>query len=414
MIYFQPYENPMYFGVLFIALIPIIVLILNGRRSKIYESIISIFFLFLTFGGPSWNQGVALIIYTIYETVLTFAYSAYRKKANKSWIFYLAVFLAVLPLTLVKISTATHDQVQTLIGFLGISYLTFRVVQTIMETRDGVIKNLNLITFLQFLLFFPTISSGPIDRYRRFEKDYNRVPKQDEYLEMLKKGIHYIFIGFLYKFILAYITGTLMLPELKTMAMAQRGNFLGLSWPLLGVMYVYSADLFFDFAGYSLFAVGTSHILGINTPMNFNRPWQSLNIKDFWNRWHMSLSFWFRDYIYMRLLFMFMKKKTFKSRITAANVTYVLNMLIMGFWHGLTWYYITYGLFHGLAIVINDAWLRFKKKHQEQIPHNQFTKYFAIFLTANIVCFSFLIFSGFLNQLWFSPVTTPKPHVKLK
>ncbi|BDR58125.1 D-alanyl-lipoteichoic acid biosynthesis protein DltB [Xylocopilactobacillus apicola] len=402
MIYFQPYENPSYFIVLFIALIPIIILILNGRRSRIYEAIISLFFLFLTFGGPSWHQGVALIIYTIYETVITFAYSSYRKKCNEGWIFYCAVILAILPLALVKISTATHNNVQTLIGFLGISYLTFRVVQTIMETRDGVIKDLDLMNFLQFLLFFPTISSGPIDRYRRFVKDYQNVPKRDEYLEMLQKGVHYIFLGFIYKFILAYIFGTLLLPGLKTAAMAARGNFLGISWPLVGVMYVYSADLFFDFAGYSLFAVGTSYFMGIKTPMNFNRPWQSPNIKEFWNRWHMSLSFWFRDYIYMRLLFMFMKKKTFKSRITAANVTYVLNMLIMGFWHGLTWYYITYGLFHGFAIVINDAWLRYKKKHREEIPQNRFTKYFAIFLTVNVVCFSFLIFSGFLNELWFS------------
>lgn len=401
MIYFQPYENPSYFGFLFLTIIPIILLLLNGKRSRIYETIVSIFFLFVSFGGPSWRQGVALIFYTIYETTLTFAYSNCRKKKNNSWIFYLAIFLAVLPLALVKISTATHNHLQTLIGFLGISYLTFRVVQTIMECRDGAIKELNLNTFLQFLLFFPTISSGPIDRYRRFEKDYNQVPEREEYLKMLQKGIHYIFLGFLYKFILAYIFGTLLLPELKLASLASRGNFLGLSWALVGVMYVYSLDLFFDFAGYSLFAVGTSYLMGIKAPMNFNRPWQSLNIKDFWNRWHMSLSFWFRDYVYMRLLFSFMKKKTFKSRLVAANVTYVLNMLIMGFWHGLTWYYIVYGLFHGFAIVINDAWLRYKKNHRDQIPENRFTKCFAIFLTANVVCFSFLIFSGFLDTLWF-------------
>lgn len=403
MIFFQPYENPFYFFILFIALLPIMISILHGKKIHIYESLISLFFLFLTFGGPSWKQGIALIIYTIYETCLTFGYLYYRKRKNNQLVFYFTIFLTILPLALVKIATAIHNQKLSLIGFLGISYLTFRVVQTVMETRDGVIKQLKLSQFLPFLLFFPTISSGPIDRYRRFIKDYEQVPKQDEYLEMIKKGIHYIFIGFLYKFILAYIFGTLLLPEVQAAALAQRHNFLGLSWSLLGVMYVYSADLFFDFAGYSLFAVGTSYIMGVKTPMNFNRPWQSLNIKDFWNRWHMSLSFWFRDYVYMRLLFMFMKKKTFKSRITAANITYILNMLLMGFWHGLTWYYIVYGLFHGFAIVINDAWLRFKKQHLNKLPHNRATKYLAIFLTAHVVCFSFLIFSGFLDKLWFIP-----------
>ena len=142
--------------------------------------------------------------------------------------------------------------------------------------------------------------------------------------------------------------------------------------------------------------------MGIKTPMNFNRPWQSQNFKEFWNRWHMSLSLWFRDYIYMRLLLTFMKNKTFKSTTTAANVTYILNMVIMGFWHGVTWYYVTYGLFHGCALVISDTWLKYKKKHRQAIPHNLFTKWFAVFLTANLVCFSFLIFSGFLNTLWFT------------
>lgn len=83
------------------------------------------------------------------------------------------------------------------------------------------------------------------------------------------------------------------------------------------------------------------------------------------------------------------------------ELTYFVDFLIMGFWHGLTWYYIVYGIYHALAIIINDIWLRFKRKHRKQIPHNKFTKWFAIFLTFNVVCFSFLIFSGFLSTLWF-------------
>ncbi|NYA67345.1 D-alanyl-lipoteichoic acid biosynthesis protein DltB, partial [Lactobacillus salivarius] len=127
----------------------------------------------------------------------------------------------------------------------------------------------------------------------------------------------------------------------------------------------------------------------------------SKNIKDFWNRWHMTLSFWFRDYIYMRLVFFMMKNKLVKSRIAMANIGYLTLFLIMGFWHGVTWYYIVYGIFHACAIIINDAWLRFKKKHRKLIPSNKFTEYFATFLTFNVVCFSFLIFSGFLNELFF-------------
>src|SRR5699024_11402413 len=103
------------------------------------------------------------------------------------------------------------------------------------------------------------------------------------------------------------------------------------------------------------------------------------NFKDFWYRWHMTLSFWFRDYIYMRFSFFAMKKKLFKNRIRLSQVSYFLLFLIQGFWHGLTWYYIVYGIFHASAICINDMWLRFKGKHKKQIPSNKFTEWFAIF-----------------------------------
>ena len=138
--------------------------------------------------------------------------------------------------------------------------------------------------------------------------------------------------------------------------------------------------------------------MGIQTPVNFNKPFSSPNLKEFWNRWHMSLSFWFRDYVFMRMVFTLMKKKVFKSRITVSNIGYMTLFLLMGIWHGLTWFYIAYGLFHGVAMCINDAWLRYKKKHKN-LPSNWATKALAIFITFNTVCFSFLIFSGIFAKM---------------
>lgn len=393
----QPYANPSYFVYLGIGLLPIIIGLLMQKRWRSYETFISLVFLFLIFDATKWQQGVALIGYVIFEMVLIFAYLGYRKKANQTGIFVLAVCLAILPLVIVKLTPALTGGHNSLLGFLGISYLTFKVVGIIMETRDGMIKDLKVLDVLHFILFFPTISSGPIDRYRRFIKDYQNVPNRDKYLGMLEKAIWYIFLGFLYKFLLAYYFGSVLEPRVAHLAL-MHGGF---SKYLVAYTYVYSMDLFFDFAGYSLFAVGTSYLMGIETPMNFNRPFISKNIKDFWNRWHMTLSFWFRDYIYMRLVFFLMKKKLVKNKVTLANLGYLTLFLIMGFWHGVTWYYIVYGLFHASAIIICDAWLRFKKKHQKHIPSNKFTEYLGIFVTFNVVCFSFLIFSGFLNTLLF-------------
>lgn len=405
MINLQPYSNPQYFIYVFVALIPLIIGLYFGKRFKVYEIIFSLAFLFLIFDGSHWQGGVNLLVYLIYETILTFSYLHYRTKKgskNKTWIFSLMVILAIIPLSAVKIMTAfPAGTLSFVLGFLGISYITFKNVQIIMETRDGVIKDIDLLTYFRFLLFFPTISSGPIDRFRRFQKDCDRVPKREEYIEDMRKGTQYLFQGMAYKFLIGWFFGTYLLPKVQANALATANQVgpLKLSWWLLAVMYVYSMYLFFDFAGYSLFAVSVSYFMGIQTPMNFNKPFISKNIKDFWNRWHMTLSFWFRDYIYMRFTFFAMKKKLFKNRIRLSQVSYFLLFGIMGFWHGLTWYYIVYGIFHTTAIIIDDAWLRFKRKHN--VPSNKFTKWFAIFLTFNVVCFSFLIFSGFLSQLWF-------------
>ena len=105
-----------------------------------------------------------------------------------------------------------------------------------------------------------------------------------------------------------------------------------------------------------------------------------------------------------------MRNKVFKNRNTTSNVAYVINMMVMGFWHGVTWYYIAYGIFHGIGLGINDAWLRKKKTINkerkkaglEPLPENKWTKALGIFITFNTVMLSFLIFSGFLNDLWFT------------
>ncbi|OQO71016.1 D-alanyl-lipoteichoic acid biosynthesis protein DltB [Enterococcus villorum] len=393
-----PYAEPYYFLFLIIGLIPIVLsLLLRGKRWPIYQTILTFFFLFISFGGIYWQQGIALIAYVIWQTILVWAYFYYRQKYNQTSWFYIAVLLSILPLFLTKVTPFFESGKESLFAFLGISYLTFKSVQMIMDIRDGLIKSYQPFHYIQFLLFFPTISSGPIDRYRRFEKDQLTPPTPEKYADMLEKGIHHIFMGFLYKFIIGYYLGQVLLPIVAKAALQN----VGISWALLGYTYLYSFYLFFDFAGYSLFAVGTSYLLGYHTPINFNKPFLSWNIKEFWNRWHMSLSFWFRDYVYMRLMFFLMKKKWFKSKIVTSNIGYFALFLLMGIWHGLTWYYIVYGLYHATLICLTDAWLRFKKKHKKQLPSNRFTHIFAVFMTFQAVCFSLLIFSGFLDKLFF-------------
>lgn len=409
----EAYGNPQYFLYLIVAVLPIFIGLFFKKRFPLYEALVSLVFIILMLTGKTANQLVSLLAYVVWQVILVFSYKIYRKRHNHKWIFYLWVFLSILPLAWSKLTTLmTIDNHQLLFGFLGISYLTFRAVGMIMEMRDGVLCEFTMWEFLRFLLFMPTFSSGPIDRFKRFNEDYENIPEKAELLNMLEESVHYLMLGFLYKFILAYVFGSLLLPQLKECALKMGGVF---NIATLGVMYAYGFDLFFDFAGYSMFALAISNLMGIKSPVNFNQPFKSRDLKEFWNRWHMSLSFWFRDFVFMRLVKVLVKHKVFKNRNVTSSIAYIVNMLIMGFWHGLTWYYITYGLFHGIGLVINDAWVRKKKKINRErkvkdlppLPDNKWTQALGIFITFNVVMLSFLLFSGFLDKLWF-PKTAGK------
>lgn len=401
----EPYGNPQYFLYVITATLPIFIGLFFKKRFAWYEILVSLFFIVTMLTGGKTNQIAALGIYLIWQIVLVLFYKQYRKIRDGKWIFYLVSLLSLLPIIFVKAQTAINGT-QSLLGFIGISYLTFRSVGIIIELRDGVIKDLKMWEYLRFLLFMPTFSSGPIDRFKRFNENYQTIPERDELLDMLAESVRYIMWGFLYKFILAHILGEILLPPLKNLALQTGGFF---NYYVVAVMYTFGLELFFDFAGYSMFALAISNLMGIRSPINFNKPFLSRDLKEFWNRWHMSLSFWFRDFVFMRMVMVMTRKKLFKNRNVTSSVAYILNMLFMGFWHGITWFYIAYGLFHGVGLVINDAWVRKKKTlnkerkkaGQAPLPENRWVQLLGMVITFHVVMVSFLIFSGFLNDLWF-------------
>ena len=401
----EPYGNPQYFLYVITATLPIFIGLFFKKRFAWYEILVSLFFIVTMLTGGKTNQLAALGIYLIWQILLVLFYKQYRKGRDGKWIFYLVSLLSLLPIIFVKVQPAIKGT-QSLLGFVGISYLTFRSVGIIIELRDGVIKDLKMWEYLRFLLFMPTFSSGPIDRFKRFNENYKTIPEHDELMDMLAESVRYIMWGFLYKFILAHILGEILLPPLKNLALQTGGVF---NYYVVAVMYAFGLELFFDFAGYSMFAMAISNLMGIRSPINFNKPFLSRDLKEFWNRWHMSLSFWFRDFVFMRMVMLMTRKKLFNNRNVTSSIAYILNMLLMGFWHGLTWFYIAYGLFHGLGLVINDAWVRKKKRLNKErkkagrppLPENRWAQLLGMVITFHVVMISFLIFSGFLNDLWF-------------
>lgn len=399
-----PYGTFTFFLISFIVLIPVIILGFLGKRSYIYNGISTAIMIVLIFSSDKHNlfgqkylsvQLISFIIYIIWQVGLIMFYYKSRQKNNTFAKFVTIMILSILPLALVKVLQSTwlgghqihfhESKLIEFVGFLGISYVTFKSVQLIMEIRDGSIKEIKVGKLIQFISFFPTISSGPIDRYKRFVKDDKKVPTGGEYRELVLKAIHMIMIGFLYKYIISYFIQVYAINPLQM-------NLHGFTHMWL-YMYAYSFYLFFDFAGYSLFAIALSYLYGIKTPPNFNKPFQSKNIKDFWNRWHMTLSFWFRDCIYMRSLFYMSRKKMFKSQLAMSNIAFFLNFFIMGIWHGLEVYYIVYGLYHAALFIGYGYYEKWRKQHPPRWQ-NKWTTALSVVITFHFVAFGFLIFSG--------------------
>lgn len=277
-------------------------------------------------------------------------------------------------------------------GFVGISYVTFRALDLLWAITDGAVVEVAFADFVLFLFFFPTISSGPIDRFRRFQKDWRRQRTSTEFWTDFDAGLPLFFRGLLYKFVIdAIIAGYFLIP-----AKAMPGFWGGVAYA-----YVFSFHLFFDFAGYTALALGVSRWFGIHSPPNFHLPWAAQNIRDFWNRWHMSLSFWFRDHVYTRFLLSAVRGKWFKKRETAGQVGYFVSFGLMGLWHGTEAFYLLYGLYHAILMAGYDVFVRWKKRRPGRLSHPLW-KWPAHFLTIQAVVFGLWLFSGVAWE-------TPKP-----
>lgn len=369
------FEGNEFFLLLFVVLLIGFVLNYFGKRKDYYILSLSILFAGAIY-GKSKAMVVYLLAFIIYQYVLVFIAQRMESKRLKP-----LVMLSILPLVVNKVFAITQLH---LLSFIGISYMSFKTIQIMLEISDGLIKEkISVKDYLQFLLFFPTVSSGPIDRSRRFIKEINEVMPRKDYLELAGDGIYRIVLGLLYKVVLSTYVYQMLLALSNTGTVVYSIKY----------MYLYTLYLFFDFAGYSLMAVGSSNILGIQTPMNFNKPFLSIDIKDFWTRWHITLSTWLRDFVFSRVLMQVIRKKWFKNRLHNAAYAYMVNMLVMGFWHGISVSYIAYGFYHGVLMSGFEIYQKkstFYKKHKNKTWY----KLISWFVTMNLVMVGFFIFSG--------------------
>ena len=363
-------------------LLPIIILALFGKKSKLLNTVISIILILFLFGSLSLQMW-EFVAFFVVELLLVYFFFLFRLLCSSELVYYIIFALSVAPLAVIKYYGRTSYA--SYIGFTGASYISFKIWEILFEIHDGKIEKLNFLNVIGFLTFAPTFSSGPIDRYPSFISEMEKKTDRAEYVSgYLIPGIKKIILGMFYKFSIAFLINTYVMSRYETLSV--KGA--------IAYMYAYTLYLFFDFAGYSLMAVGTGCLMGVKVMDNFNKPFLSRNLKEFWERWHISLSTWFGDFVYSRFVLNNVRNGLFKEPRKAARWASLFTMLVMGFWHGLYWHYILYGLYHGVLLVLTDIWIKSKtfRKVKKLKCYNLVSR----IICFHIIAFGMLIFSGFL------------------
>lgn len=262
---------------------------------------------------------------------------------------------------------------------LGISFYTFQTVAYLVDVYKGKVgAEHHFGKYFAFISFFPQVLSGPIPRADVLLPQINN-PKPFEY-EQASYGARQMAWGFFKKMVVSAICAGYVNPIYDNVK--EHSGFV-----LITATILYAFQIYCDFSGYSDIAIGTAKLFGIDLAPNFNVPYFSQSIKEFWSRWHISLSSWFRDYVYIPLG----GNRVSKPRY-AFNI--IVTMLLSGIWHGAAWTFILWGLIHGVIQVLENFIYKIKAIAPKTKEKKIFTPrgVITLILTFTIVCFTWIFF----------------------
>jgi alginate O-acetyltransferase complex protein AlgI len=245
----------------------------------------------------------------------------------------------------------TTFHLQTIILPLAISFFTFQQIAYLVDTFQDEATEHNFIDYCLFVSFFPQLIAGPIVHHKEMLPQFTRRIRARVGAEDLSVGASIFALGLFKKVVIA---DTMALYASPAFAAAENGEVLGLlgAW---GGVFAYSMQIYFDFSGYSDMAIGIGRLFGIRLPQNFDSPYKSVNIIEFWRRWHMTLSRFLRDYLYIPL-------GGNRKGGTRRYVNLLATMVLGGLWHGAGWTFVVWGTLHGLFLVVNHAWHALRRR----------------------------------------------------
>ena len=228
---------------------------------------------------------------------------------------------------------------------VGISFYTFTQIAFLVDAARGDAQEYDLKRYVLFVTFFPHLIAGPIIHHKEMMPQFARLTAKGETLENLSVGLVLFAIGLAKKCIIADPLGSFASP---IFARAESGEELHFFIAWAGVL-AYTFQIYFDFSGYSEMAIGLARMFGVKFPANFNSPYKATSIVDFWRRWHMTLSRFLRDYVYVPL-------GGNRKGDLRRYVNLMAVMLVGGLWHGASWTFVLWGGLHGSYLLVNHAW----------------------------------------------------------
>ncbi len=229
---------------------------------------------------------------------------------------------------------------------LGISFFVFQKISYLIDLSRGEAHVYRFLDFCMFVLFFPQLIAGPIVRHNEIIPQFAADPRRPEMWENLSRGFALFVIGVAKKVALADTLAMVADPLFTHAAAAPLAA--AQAWVACAA---YTLQIYFDFSGYSDMAIGLARMFGLHLPFNFNAPYRAVSVRDFWRRWHMTLSRFLRDYLYIPL-----GGNRCGPIRQAANV--IATMLLGGLWHGAGWTFVAWGGLHGVALAVNHWWER--------------------------------------------------------
>ena len=252
---------------------------------------------------------------------------------------------------------------------LGISFFTFTQLAYLVDAYRGKVKEYNIANYILFVTFFPHLIAGPILHHKEMMPQFDDPEGKRIRADNISRGIFIFCIGLFKKVIIA----DLLAPIATAGFDSGQPLHLVEAWT---TSLAYTGQLYFDFSAYSDMAIGLGLIFNIKLPVNFNSPYKGTSIKDFWARWHMTLSRFLKDYIYIPL-------GGNRKGTTRTYINLFLTFLIGGFWHGAGWTFIIWGAMHGAAQVVQRLW---------QLTGIKMNKYVGWFITFNFVNIAWVFF----------------------